>query len=158
MLMGKEMTSLSRLKLGVRAIVVGLMIGRFLTFCSLLFLSGGVLQAQAWKGEVHPDIPALEGKAEEGDPAAMAEFAFHSMRCMGGLKYQPKGIFDYFTRSAVAGNESGKVGLVHYYAFKVACFCGKALLQRAPEIGRGENDPRSARTGRRTDCSESPRE
>ena len=77
------------------------------------------VQAQAWKGEVNADIPALEAKAQEGDPAAMAEYAFHSLRCLGGVKYQPKRIFDLFTRSAEAGNEEGKVGLAHCYCFNV---------------------------------------
>ena len=84
---------------------------KYLRVLVLVLASAMGVQAQAWKGEVNADIPALEAKAQEGDPAAMAEYAFHSLRCLGGVKYQPKRIFDLFTRSAEAGNEEGKVGL-----------------------------------------------
>ena len=77
------------------------------------------MQAQAWKGEIHKDLPALKKKAESGDAAAMAEYAYHSLRCMGGLKYQPNLIFKYFQKSAAKGNHDGKVGLAHCYCFSV---------------------------------------
>lgn len=77
------------------------------------------LWGQAWKGEVNPALPALKQKAEQGDPAAMAEYAFHSLRCMGGVKFQPNRIFDLFTQSAEAGNAEGQVGLAHCYCFSV---------------------------------------
>ena len=86
----------------------------------LLFGLGAIsVNGQAWKGELHSDLVALEKQAKEGDPAAMADFAFHSMRCMGGLRYEPNRIFDYFSRSAAAGNTEGKVGLAHCYCFSV---------------------------------------
>ena len=77
------------------------------------------LWGQAWKGEVNAALPALKQKAEQGDPAAMAEYAFHSLRCMGGVKFQPNRIFDLFTQSAEAGNAEGQVGLAHCYCFSV---------------------------------------
>ncbi|MEN8754891.1 MAG: hypothetical protein ABF332_02900 [Akkermansiaceae bacterium] len=84
-----------------------------------LILTSPLLQAQAWKGEIHQDLPTLKKKADAGDATAMAEYAFHSLRCMGGLKFQPKLIFDYFTKSAAKGNHDGQVGLAHCYCFNV---------------------------------------
>lgn len=92
---------------------------KFLSFFAGWLLSSSLLHAQAWKGDLHPDLPALRKQAEGGDPTAMADYAFHSMRCMGGLEYQPDLIFDYFTRSAAAGNIEGQVGLAHCYCFSV---------------------------------------
>ena len=88
-------------------------------FIALLVFSAPFLYGQAWKGEINPDLPALKKKAEGGDAAAKAEYAFHSMRCMGGLKFQPDLIFKYFTESAEAGNHDGLVGLAHCYCFNV---------------------------------------
>ena len=74
---------------------------------------------QVWTGEVNKDLKGLEQRAKAGDPAAMAEYAFHSMRCVGGVRYDQKLIFDYFSRSAAAGDEEGVVGLAHCLAFGV---------------------------------------
>ena len=106
---------------------------RPLLLLALFLLNTGLLRAQAWKGEVNPDLTALEAKAEQGDPAAMAEFAFHSMRCMGGVKFQPQRIFHFFTRSAEAGHVEGKAGLAHCYCFNVGTVKD---LKRAEELIR----------------------
>lgn len=91
----------------------------FLFHVLAVLLLSGSLPGQAWKGDLHPDLPKLKQQAEAGDPAAMAEYAFHSMRCMGGLRFQPHLIFRYFSKSAEAGHEEGKVGLAHCYCFNV---------------------------------------
>ena len=93
-----------------------------MTFLRIIFLSTALLSAshaQAWKGIIHLDLPALKKQAESGDPSAMAEYAFHSMRCLGDIPYQPNLIFEYFRKSAATGNTEGKVGLAHCYCFNV---------------------------------------
>jgi len=85
----------------------------------ILLLCSSFLRAEAWKGEIHSDLPALKKKAEAGDAAAMAEYAFHSLRCMGEVKFEPKLIFDYFEKSGAQGSDEGKVGLAHCYCFNV---------------------------------------
>lgn len=47
--------------------------------------------AQVWNGEV-PDatkVAAMQKAATEGGPAAMADLAFLSRYCRGGVKYDP---------------------------------------------------------------------
>lgn len=55
-----------------------------LSSLALLSLLTASVMGQAWKGELHSDLPLLLKKPKAGDAEAMAEYAFHSMRCMGG--------------------------------------------------------------------------
>ena len=67
---------------------------RILAALVLLLVSMPAM-AQVWKGEV-PDaakVAAMQKAAAEGDPAAMADVAFLSRYCRGGVKYDPGLIF-----------------------------------------------------------------
>ena len=75
------------------------------------------VMAQVWKGEV-PDaakVAALQKAAAKGDPAAMADVAYLSRYCRGGVKYDPKRIFEYSRKSAKEGNAFGMSGLAYCY-------------------------------------------
>ena len=90
----------------------------------------GLAFSKPWKGVINDDIPKLKERAEAGDPEAMADYAFHSMRCMGGTRYDSALIFDYFNRSAKAGNQDGQVGLAHCYRFGIGTnFDGRKALK-----------------------------
>lgn len=73
--------------------------------------------AQVWKGEV-PDaakVTALQKAAAKGDPAAMADVAYLSRYCRGGVKHDRKLIYEYSRKSAMAGNAFGMSGLSYCY-------------------------------------------
>jgi hypothetical protein len=73
--------------------------------------------AQVWKGEV-PDaakVAALQKAAAKGDPAAMADVAYLSRYCRGGVKHDRKLIYEYSRKSAKAGNAFGMSGLSYCY-------------------------------------------
>ncbi|MDP0491387.1 MAG: hypothetical protein Q7Q71_10090 [Verrucomicrobiota bacterium JB023] len=108
--------------------------GLHLSLIYLLLFSLQSIRGQAWKGEIDSDLTKLENLARKGDPEAMASYAFHSMRCLGGLTYQPNRIFDLFTRAAAAGSTEGKVGLAHCYCFNVGTVRD---LRKAQELIEG---------------------
>ncbi|MEP2776748.1 MAG: hypothetical protein ABJQ29_11170 [Luteolibacter sp.] len=88
-------------------------------------LAAGVLisqasaHAQAWKSIPARDIPSLKTAAEKSDSAAMAEYAYHSLICLGDVPYDQNLIFRYFTQSAANGNIEGIAGLAHCYRFSI---------------------------------------
>lgn len=85
----------------------------------LFLFSPSIALAKAWDFSPHPNLPSLKQKAEGGDPAAMADYASHSLRCLGNTPYDQELIFDYFSRSAEAGDIDGVMGLAHCYLFAV---------------------------------------
>lgn len=75
--------------------------------------------AQAWKGIPARNLAALKQQAEAGDPAALAEYAHHSLICLGGVEYDQDLILDFFRRSAAMGNLEGQAGLAQAFAFSI---------------------------------------
>ena len=90
---------------------------RFHEAACCLLLSLAPAMAQVWKGDV-PDaakVAALQKAAAKGNPAAMADVAYLSRYCRGGVKFDPQRIFDYSRRAAKAGNAFGMSGLAYCY-------------------------------------------
>ncbi len=112
----------------------------FLTFF-LLLLSCLSSDGQAWKGVIHQDLAFLKKQAEEGDPAAMADYAFHSLRCLDDLPYEPKLIFDFFKKSAAAGDLDGKMGLAHCYCFGIGTPLSFGKTYKLVQEGLKEDHP-----------------
>lgn len=75
--------------------------------------------AQAWKGIPARNLAALKQQAEAGEPAALAEYAHHSLICLGGVEYDQDLILDFFRRSAAMGNLEGQAGLAQAFAFSI---------------------------------------
>ena len=82
-----------------------------------LFLISLPAMAQVWKGEVPAasKVAAMQKAAAKGDAAAMADVAYLSRYCRGGVKYDPKLIYEYSRKSAKAGNAFGMSGLSYCY-------------------------------------------
>ena len=81
----------------------------FLTLCAAF--SVAIANAAPWKGVVNPDIPALKKRAEAGDTEALSDYAFHSLYCLRKTPYEPKLIFDYFSKASEAGHIEAQIGL-----------------------------------------------
>jgi hypothetical protein len=73
--------------------------------------------AQVWKGDVPnaAKVAAMKKAAAKGDPAAMADVAYLSRYCRGGVKHDRKLIYEYSRKSAKAGNAFGMSGLSYCY-------------------------------------------
>ncbi len=76
----------------------------------ILITSPGEAWGQLWKGQAG-DINELERKARQGDAEAMAEYAWHLIEGVGGRRYVPKEIREWFGTAAENGNPLGKAGL-----------------------------------------------
>ncbi|MGJ8643649.1 MAG: tetratricopeptide repeat protein [Luteolibacter sp.] len=111
----------------------------FTVIAVALLVSLTPTHAQAWKSIPAKDIPALKASAEKGDPAAKADYAYHSLICLGDVPYNQNLIFRYFSESAEKGNIDGIAGLSHCYQFSIGTVMDRekagALAEKASKAG-----------------------
>lgn len=112
--------------------------------CLLLF-SCVSASAQAWKSVPAKDIPALKAKADKGDPAAKADYAYHSLICLGDVPYNQNLIFRFFTESAEKGNIEGIAGLAHCYRFSIGTVMDRVKAREYAEKARKAGHPFGAK-------------
>lgn len=102
-------------------------------------------RAQAWNGIPANDITALKSSAEKGDPAAMADYAYHSLICLGEVPYNQHLIFRYFTQAHAKGNIAGTAGLAHCYRFSIGTVMDREKSRKFAETAHQQGHPFGAK-------------